>query len=461
MKRFFILIITGFLVVALTSFMWIFQTEVTVTADIPDVIDAGTEIIINVTVRKGAVRGFARYQQELPVGFTASSDNSANAAFNFQDQKVQLIWLSLPAHNEISFSYKIIANERLTGSIDLGGQFSFIADNAARSVETIPTLLSINPSPNVSPELQVDVNDFAKIASIEAAAMGSGQTVAFRQRPVWLEEDRVFLVTLLINKDAAQTYAKIEETVPEGFVATGLDTKSGIFEFRNQKATIIWMTLPLEPYFTVSYKLIPVDGTSDHTFDISGLFSFLVRERTFETEIVQRNESLAGLSREQVNRMLQNMHIQTTEQQPLLVATTPTTPPPATQQQTGTTATPPRTTPPTAATAAATAASEQAYMFVPQQGIYYRVQISAGRRLVNVPREFRNYRLEHDVSWERHEGWYKYTTNSFSEYRDARDYRVHISNTTTINDAFVVAYNNERRITVQDALMALNQRWVR
>ena len=463
MNRFYKLIFTGVLFIIFTSFFWIFQTGVTISMDAPDTIEAGTEVTVNVTINKGRVSGHARYQQELPAGFTARSDNSAHAIFSFQDQKVTLMWVGLPSQDEIKFSYKIIADERLTGSIDLDGTFGYIDNNDRHYANVRPKMVAINPSPNVSPEMRVDVNDFAIRASMAAAAVESGQTVAFRQQPVWMEEDRVYLVTLLINKDAARKYAKIEETVPAGFTATNLDSKGGIFTFRNQVASIIWMDLPLEPYFTVTYILIPQDGAvAASAINISGLFTFIISERTFESAIIERSETLASLDREQLNRILSGATIHSSEQRPLTAdsqtsaPSTPTTVTPSTS----TTVTPstPTTVPPSTPT---TVLPSRSYILSPEEGIYYRVQIAAGHRPVNVPQYFRNYRLQYDVMREDHEGWFKYTVGSFAEYKDARDYRVHTSNTTTINDAFVVAYNDGRRITVQDALMALNQQWIR
>jgi hypothetical protein len=303
-----------------------------------------------------------------------------------------------------------------------------------------------------------------------------------RQQPVWVEEDKVFLVTLLVNKDEVQKFAKIEETIPEGYVAAGIDSKGGIFSYANQVAKIIWMDLPADPYFTVSYKLIPEEGVIPNpaTMHVTGSFSYMINERTFSSDIVERRETLAGLNSVQVNDLLRGISVEAIEQQPVLVAGNTTSQPSSTAQtspasQTSSPSQPPSTSRPVSTTSTPSsqpstsssstsgrtvaATSDAGDMLMPESGVYYRVQIAAGHKPVNTQRYFRNYRLERSVAKEMHDGWYKYSVGSFVEYKDARDYRVHLSNTTKINDAFVAAYNNGKRITVQDALMALNQKW--
>jgi len=438
----------------------------------PDVIEAGSEITVNVTVNKGKVAEFAQFRQDLPYGFSAMAVNSANANFSFQDQIVRLTWLRLPDDDEIVFTYKIVANERLTGRVDLSGRFTYIDNNERKTVEQQPRLLAITPSSNVNPAMLVDVNDYAKIASIEAIAK-AGKTVAFRQQPTWVEDDRIFLVTLLVNKDQVQKFAKIEETVPAGYTAASIDSRGGIFTYKDQMAKFIWMDLPAEPFFTVMYKLIPEEGTviDQQAMRIAGEFSYMVNDRTFSSVIIERRETLARLNRDQVNDLLRDVAVQVTEQQPVLVAGTTTqqqpvsgtttTPPATTTRPPSTTTSTPTSTPRPISTPAIATSSDASDMLKPESGVYYRVQIAAGHRPVNTQRYFRNYRLEYSVMREDHEGWYKYSVGSFAEYKDARDYRVHLGNTTTINDAFIAAYNNGKRITVQDALMALNQRWVK
>ena len=454
MNRFFTLVVSGILFIAFTSF---FQTGVTIRMDMPDVIEAGTEITVNVTINKGKLTGFARFQQNLPQGFTAVAVNSANADFSFQDQMVRLIWFRIPDEDEITFSYRIIANERLTGQTDMNGRFSYIDNNERKWVDLQPKLLAIQPSPKMNPEMLVDVNDFAKVASIETISKSSSLAGVLRQQPVWMNDEKAYMVTLLVNRDAVQKFAKIEETVPQGYVAANVDSKDGIFTFKDQVAKFIWRDLPSEPYFTVSYKLIPenVASAASATVQIAGVFSYMLNDRTYTSNIVERKEALAGLSGSQINALLREVNIRTTEQPVLIAETKPagTTTPTSLPKTTTSSSTTP------AKTVIAKAGMDE--MLSPESGIYYRVQIAAGHKPVNAQKYFRKHKLTYSVYREEHDGWWKYSVGSFAEYRDARDYRVHLSNNTTLNDAFIAAYNNGKRITVQDALMALNQKWIR
>jgi hypothetical protein len=94
-----------------------------------------------------------------------------------------------------------------------------------------------------------------------------------------------------------------------------------------------------------------------------------------------------------------------------------------------------------------------------ETNIYFKVQICALSKLNRSTSYFQSKYAIGKVDMEFHEGWRKYTTGKYTQYRDARDYR-ETMRTKGVQNPFVTAYNNGKRITVQEGLMAASQKWV-
>lgn len=455
----------------------IFPGGVSVKMDVPAQVQAGSEFEVEVTLNKGDLEGFSRFQQNIPAGLTATSIASSSADFTFSEKRVRLIWLRIPGNDEITVTYRVKVDERLKGTFDLSGKFSYIENNERKSVDVEPVAINILPSPTIDPSLIVDVNDFEKVTMPAPGTLSPGEVsvACIRQRP-YAGSQGDYIVNVLVSKNLTRQFAKIEEDVPEGYTAVALDAKDAIFTFKEQKVKFLWMNLPTDPYFTVSYRLIPKNQTKLAAPVIDGAFSYLVEDNTVSVDIIERDLNLADLSGQDVNALVAKA-LSEPEPEPVLaqvpaeepVKTEPVTPtetqvekPAETKPQTeterkGSTKTETRQTKP--ATGSLTA--DAAYLLDPEQGVYYRVQIAAGHKPINITRYFRKMNLDKEVRKEAHDGWMKYSVGSFPLYKEARDYRVHIWNTTPAKDAFIAAYNNGQRITVQEALMITEQKWYR
>jgi hypothetical protein len=94
-------------------------------------------------------------------------------------------------------------------------------------------------------------------------------------------------------------------------------------------------------------------------------------------------------------------------------------------------------------------------------GVKYRVQILANHRSVGKT-EWKNiFGFEGNCQVENHEGWMKWTHGQFTDYKDARDKRVALTaQCPNLPGPFVTAYQDGNRITVQEALMITQQKWV-
>ncbi len=89
----------------------------------------------------------------------------------------------------------------------------------------------------------------------------------------------------------------------------------------------------------------------------------------------------------------------------------------------------------------------------------FQVQIGAFRNEISVDRIASIYGINDNIRTDMHEGYTKFLIGSYPEYKGARDKRENVKG--KVSGAFVTVYNNGKRITVQEALMISNQKWLR
>ncbi len=477
----------------LISFLALFgfvQTEVTVNLNIPESANAGNEFLVEATINKGNVEGFARYEQELPVGFKAVGRSTANGDFRFENNKIKIQWMRLPADREVTISYAIQVDPTVSGDFTLDGKFSYIFDNGVKAAEITPAKITI-------------IGDEAAAGTLAAANTSySYQNVSLknidciRQKP-YLNENNEVIVNLLINKGDLKQFGKVQEQIPRGYKALSLRSKNSIFTYKNGIIKFLWMNMPPEEQFVVTYKLVPVGEIPDQQFIITGTFSYAENERTKTLNIAERNVDLENFDGDQLMASTAEEPVETPEVSgggtgtavagggAVLAAADTETETENTQAESAEESassqeetkqtndyladnTENQTTEQQGPQEQQSVVDQQPSgnlaaltgIPLPEQGVSYRVQVAAGHKLVGNS-YFKHLNVTDKVQVELHDGWHKYTVGNFKQYRDARDYRIYIWNNTPIHDAFVSAYNSGMRITVQEALMIANQKWYR
>jgi len=449
-------------VLALFSFI---SSQVTLDLNMPESAKAGDEFVVEVTINKGDNEGFARYQQELPVGFVAVARQTANGDFKFEDQKVKIQWMKVPFDRTVVISYAIQVAPTVSGSFSFEGKFSYIENNTVQTVSATPKSVVI-----IGDETAAGTAEQAETTySYQNVNLKNIDCV--RQKP-FLNENNEVIVNLMINKGDLKEFGKIQEQVPRGYRAESIKSKNSIFTFKNSIIKFLWMNMPPEPQFVVSYKLIPEGDISDQAFLISGTFSYAENERTKTLNIAERAVDLSNFAGEDL--VAQTVAPVTTTK-PAIDPVQQTSDPVQVQSNTYSDNQANQTD--------ETLNSENKNMYdveqkvvkdananymdrlagvtnipLPDNGVSYRVQIAAGHKLVG-KNYFKRLNITDEVQVEIHEGWNKYTVGNFTIYRDAHDYRIYVWNNTPIQDAFVAAYNSGMRITVQEALMIANQEW--
>jgi len=81
-------------------------------------------------------------------------------------------------------------------------------------------------------------------------------------------------VTLEITKGDREGFAKWQQMLPEGFIASSVEMNGATFSFKNQEMKVIWMELPKTETFTIKYKIETSPSVSGE-HNLSGKFSFI------------------------------------------------------------------------------------------------------------------------------------------------------------------------------------------
>ena len=111
------------------------------------------EYDVEVKIKKGAVKGFAKFQEVLPVGFDAKSGKLNGSSFSVSDGKIKFVWVALPAEEELIISYILEKSESALPDSKLeNGEFSYLENDQSKKsklqVDAIGNIASTNVAAN-------------------------------------------------------------------------------------------------------------------------------------------------------------------------------------------------------------------------------------------------------------------------------------------------------------------------
>ncbi len=440
--------------------------DIRITQEVPATVMPGSETRVTVTVEKGDLSGFAKLQIDLPEGFTCTAIETKGASFTFSDQKAKFIWMALPAQPSFKISYNLVASATAAGQMPINGRFSYIMDNERRTYDLATATVTVMGDPAVAaatgeptapaaPAMDAsnDIVSAAGAVPVTAAAPppvpatpGQGPGGVTVERQVTLVSASELLVEVRIRKGDIRGFGKLQENLPPGFTPLEKTSAQAIFTTQDRIVKFVWLNLPAEPELKVAYKL-RANGLPDGDYSVSGEFGYLLNDETQRVPVGVSTFTIGNMAFSALQQ--DSAPLAPTEAKDTDLTLTELKERPGTTQETASER--PTTTRP----------DPSRGVPAPEKGIAYKVQITAAHREVGREYFAGRHRFNEPFSIERHEGWIKYTTGSFGQYRDARDKRAAlVAAGHELPGPFVTAYNNGVRVTVQEALMLSGQSWV-
>ena len=436
---------------------------VSVSHTIPQNVEANKETQFEINFTKGAAEGFAKLQMDFTQDVKVKAVDVKGASFSYDNNSLKLIWMSVP--NEEEFSVKLSMTPSAEGSVFVEGKFSYLENNNRVDIRVDKKTFTVGAvgdavadqteeeeEVEIDADTGEDVTDDGEdeVETQDAIADASDETDDAQEevtqpepkkqasavsvkRTIMPAGEGAFIVHLDVEKGNNTDFARVEDVLPKGVKAQGVVTKNATFNFVDNKAKFVWMALPNEPNFRITYKITVTTATPGN-YNIMGDFSYILdgetNKYTIDASVLKVEDTAPALADDATN---DDATDNTDGGQEKKQDTPP--PPPPTDDVTDTPA--------------------------PQKGIAYRVQIAAGKK--NVAQDYfsKTHEFNENVIIENHEGWIKYTTGKYDVYRQARDKREAVVGAGYDFDGpFVTAYNDGTRITVQEALMITNQQWL-
>ncbi len=269
-----LLILSSFLVLSAASFLT--QSEINVTFDTPSSVKAGESFIMNIEIDKGNISDFAKLQLSLPEGFTAEMLEGKEGTFTFYDQKIKLIWISLPEDPKFNVKVKIECDTSLTGDYNFNGKISYVLEGERKNKELTSPTITVSPKTKSDTQSIASSNTINNSVSSKTNQSSSKTSLSCTRlfEVSQVEPGKTFLVTLKVNKSNVSGVGKIIENIPDGFIAKEIENNGAIFSQKGNQVKFLWMTLPSENEFTVSYKIM-VDANIQGNKVITGKMSYL------------------------------------------------------------------------------------------------------------------------------------------------------------------------------------------
>ena len=100
---------------------------------------------VSVEIDKGAIEGFAKMTELIPVGFTASVGESLGGVFSFKENKAKILWMAVPGSEKFTITYNLEASDNASnGTYQIKGEFSYLLNDLATKYDIGESSFELN-----------------------------------------------------------------------------------------------------------------------------------------------------------------------------------------------------------------------------------------------------------------------------------------------------------------------------
>jgi len=223
-----------------------------------------------------------------------------------------------------------------------------------------------------------------------------------------------FIVKIKIERRNLDSYFQIEQVLPKGMMAEGMESQGATFSNKDGKVKFSWLRLPANEEILVIYKVkVPFEMRGKQ--NIEGSYYYIQNEEkevfnlgTTSIDIIEYVAPSDSLAEKALLGVINNDEF------------------------------------------------KPAYMNEEKDNLEYKVQILSSVTPLDKDSLKKDYGVKDKLNEENFNGLFKYTVGSFKTYESARDYKNKLDFQKYI--PFVIAYNRGARITVGEAMQLASKK---
>ena len=190
------------------------------------------EYNVEVKIKKPGIKGFAKFQEILPAGYTAKGDKTSGSSFSVSDGKAKFVWVSLPVDDEMIVSYVLQRESAGTEDVKLKGEFSYLENDQTRKIKLPEDMISangdviagttatpVNPIATTTPTGELRTAEPVKITPTETAAVVKTEPITNTNSAIARKDGNVAYVVQVgafrnaIQSDVLSKKFNISETI--------------------------------------------------------------------------------------------------------------------------------------------------------------------------------------------------------------------------------------------------------
>lgn len=486
----------------------------------PASVNAGESFLVEVTINPNGVTDFMRYSMEFPAGWKAEKVETAGASFLFEKNSTndkysaKFLWSRVGDVSELKISFRVTAPDDFSGNILFSNKLSHTVDNLPSNVLLPPLELTVNGTANTKPvanvpdstakppvtisvvrtvpqgeqsgqflvDIVINKEDLANFGKLEDSLPDgfSAKKVMTDGSDFTFDKGKVKFSWWVMPKKPSLHVQYMVIVSPD---VSGTKTINGIFSYVENESGKIYTVAPS----SVTMKANPAtvvennnpgnqqeENNSGNSQEANTATAGNNAKENNQGNSQEENTATAGNNSKENNSgnaQEENSAVAGNNQKENNSGN-------AQQENTSTAGTNQKennsgnTQQENTATAgsnskennggnsqqeqAASSGIAKAGSFA---GVSFSVQIAAMIRRVPVAYYTSTFGIPGIVNAEQIEGLNKYTNGTFTTYQEARNHRESLRMKGVVAP-FVVAYNEGKRITVQEALMITSQKWI-